>query len=130
MHKEYVVRRQKVGGEEHYCCEETGFWHNVDVWSKSDEFLSAHESRKTCHDQMTKNQAFVSRKIADLNTQRFMGMCVWLVEKNGQHKATRMRNKFLPISIGSVKGFIKLDYVHTELHKLSNIMHYNKNVEL
>jgi len=102
LHKEFVVREKKIGGEKHYCCEETGFWHNVDVWSKSNEFISAHESRKTCHDQMTKNQAFVSRKITDLNTQRFMGMCVWLVEKNGQHKATRMRNKFLPISIGSV----------------------------
>ena len=86
-----------------YCCESSSFWHNLDIWMKTDKYRQASESKVVCEDQLVENQAFASRKVKDMNKQRFMGMCVWLVEKKkSKHKGKKMKELMMANGVGSV----------------------------
>ena len=110
LRKESDVKTRDVDEEtgqtpqRQYCCEKTNFWHNLDVWMKMDLYSDATKAKLVCEDQLVENQAFEARKIADLNKQQFMGMCVWLVEKKKatKHEAERMRKLMLANGDGSV----------------------------
>ena len=110
LRKESDVKTRDVDEEtgqtpqRQYCCEKTNFWHNLDVWMKMNLYMDATKAKIICEDQLVENQAFASRKIADLNKQQFMGMCVWLVEKkkSTKHEAERMRKLMLANGDGSV----------------------------
>jgi len=106
LRKEDDVKMREVeedNGIKQYCCESSSFWHNLDIWMKTDVYRQASESKEICEDQLVENQAFASRKVEDMNKQRFMGMCVWLVEKKKKHKGhKKMKELMMAKGVGSV----------------------------